>query len=160
MLDRARAAVPSAAFREGELTSLPLDAETVDLAICALALEHVAGLDNAIAELARVLRPGGRAIISELHPVVRALGGCAYFQDARGAAGIVRGHSHLHGDYLRAFDAARLTVRACHEPRFGRDEAAMQGPAAQFVPAAADAAYVGLPGALIWDLERGDGARS
>jgi hypothetical protein len=30
----------------------------------------------------------------------------------------------------------------------------MQGPASQFIPDAAEAAYVGVPGALIWDLLR------
>jgi hypothetical protein len=43
-------------------------------------------------------------------------------------------------------------VRDCLEPRFGTEEALMQGPASSFIPAAARAAYVGLPAALIWDL--------
>jgi hypothetical protein len=30
----------------------------------------------------------------------------------------------------------------------------MQGPASSFIPSAAEAAYVGLPGALIWELDR------
>jgi hypothetical protein len=31
----------------------------------------------------------------------------------------------------------------------------MQGPATQFIPDATAVAYIGLPGALIWELARG-----
>jgi len=154
MLGKAKAALPQVDFRVGELTSLPLEADSVDLAVCALALEHVRDLDGPILELARVVRPGGRVVVSDLHPVVSSLGGAAYFQDAGGAAGVVRGYRHLHGDYLRAFRAAGLEVDRCIEPVFGATEAAMQGPASAFVPRAAEAAYVDLPGALVWELVR------
>jgi SAM-dependent methyltransferase len=154
MLDRAARSLPEAVFREGDLCSLPLETASVDLVVCALALEHVADLSSAITELSRVLRAGGRMVLSDHHPVAVALGGAAYFQDAGGGAGVIRGYGHLHGDYLRAFDRGRLTVRQCLEPRFGPAEAAMLDPASTFIPQAAEAAYVGAPGALIWDLDR------
>ena len=154
MLAKARADIPGCDFREGDLTSLPVEDQSVDLAVCALALEHVADLDAAVGELARVVRPGGRILLSDLHPTVVAAGGAAYFQDAAGGAGVVRGYSHLHGDYLRAFKRAAVTVERCLEPVMGEDEVAMQGPATAFLPEAASAAYLGLPMALIWDLRR------
>jgi len=154
MLAKARAAVPNADFRDGDLTSLPVETSSVDLAVCALALEHVEDLDTAVAELARAVRPGGRVILSDLHPSAQTTGGAAYFQDATGGAGVVRGYSHRHGDYLRAFSKAGLTVDQCLEPEMGPDEVAMQGPAATFVPRAAQAAFLGVPMALIWDLRR------
>jgi ubiquinone/menaquinone biosynthesis C-methylase UbiE len=154
MLAKARAAVPEAVFHHGDLTSLPAESASFDLVVCALALEHVADLNAAIAEMSRVLRPGGRMILSDPHPTAVGLGGMAYFQDAQGEAGVVRGFGHLHGDYLAAFGHAQLAVLRCLEPRLGPAEAAMQGPASQFIPEAAAAAYVGLPGALIWDLVR------
>jgi SAM-dependent methyltransferase len=155
MLERARAALPQATFRDGDLSALPLEPASVDLVVCALALEHVADLGRAIAELSRVLRPGGHMVLSGLHPAAAALGGAAYFQDAAGGAGVVQGYGHLHGDYLNAFHQSQLVIRQCLEPRIGPAEAAMQGPAAQFIPDAAAAAFVGLPGALIWELVRG-----
>jgi SAM-dependent methyltransferase len=154
MLAVAQRSVPHAAFREGDLCSLPLESASMDLVVCSLALEHVADLPRAIAELSRVLRSGGRMVLSDLHPAAVALGGVAYFQDAGGGAGVVRGYGHLHGDYLRAFESVGLRVRHCLEPRFGPAEAAMQGPASSFIPQAAEAAYVGVPGALIWELDR------
>jgi ubiquinone/menaquinone biosynthesis C-methylase UbiE len=155
MLEKARAALPQAAFCDGDLSALPLEPASVDLVVCALALEHVADLGKAIAELSRVLRPGGRMVLSGLHPAAAALGGAAYFQDAAGGAGVVRGYGHLHGDYLKAFHHSQLAIRQCLGPRLGPAEAAMQGPASQFIPDATAAAYVGLPGALIWELVRG-----
>jgi ubiquinone/menaquinone biosynthesis C-methylase UbiE len=154
MLEKARASLPQAIFYESELSSLPLEEARFDVVVCALALEHIQNLRGAIEELSRVLRPGGHMVLSDLHPTAIALGGVAYFQDAHGGAGVVRGFGHVHSDYLSAFRGAGLTVRQCLEPRFGPQEAAMQGPASQFIPDAAEAAYVGVPGALIWDLLR------
>jgi ubiquinone/menaquinone biosynthesis C-methylase UbiE len=154
MLAKAKADVPGADFREGDLISLPVDAASFDVAVCALALEHVDDLDAAIAELARVVRPGGRIVVSDLHPTAVAVGGAAFFMDAGGGAGVVRGYRHLHSDYLRAFNRAGLVVEQCVEPLMGEDEVAMQGPATTFLPAATEAAYLGLPMALIWDLRK------
>lgn len=154
MLEKAKAWLPEAVFYESELASLPVETASIDLVVCSLALEHVQDLSGAVEELSRVLRPGGRMVLSDLHPAAVALGGAAYFQDAQGGAAVVRGFGHLHSDYLSAFKEAGLVVRQCFEPRFGPSEAAMQGPAAQFVPEAAEGAYVGVPGALIWDLLR------
>jgi SAM-dependent methyltransferase len=154
MLDRAKRSLPDAVFRDGDLCSLPAESASVDLVVCALSLVHVADLCSAITELSRVLRPGGRMVLSDQHPAAVAFGGAAYFQDAGGGAGVVRGYGHLHGDYLRAFEQAGLTVRQCLEPRFGPAEAAMQASASSFIPDATEAAYVGVPGALIWDLDR------
>jgi SAM-dependent methyltransferase len=154
MLEKARTSLPQAVFYESELSSLPLESASFDVVVCALALEHVQNLRSTIGELSRVLRPGGRMVLSDLHPTAVALGGVAFFQDAHGGAGVVRGFGHLHSDYLSAFRGAGLVVRDCFEPRFGPYEAAMQGPASQFIPDATEAAYVGVPGALIWDLLR------
>jgi hypothetical protein len=110
-------------------------------------------LNLAIEELARVVRDGGRVIISDVHPLLKALGGAAYFRDAEGASGVVRGHARSHGDYLNAFAGAGLEVTRCIEPRFGHAEVQMQQPAATFIPTATEAAYLGLHAALIWDLK-------
>jgi SAM-dependent methyltransferase len=64
MPEKARAALPQATFRDGDLSALPLEPASVDLVVCALALEHVADLGRAIAELSRVLRPGGHMVLS------------------------------------------------------------------------------------------------
>lgn len=154
MLGRARDNLPGADLREGDLLDLPLEDRTFDLAVCALALEHVDDLERAIAELARVVRPGGRVIVSDMHPVLRALGGAAFFRDAAGERAVIRGRSHTHSDYLDAFAAAGLVVNRCVEASFGEAEVEMQQPAAAIVPEATRTAFLGLPAVLAWDLER------
>ena len=156
MLDRARERVPQARFVEGDLRALPLDDHAVDLAVCALSLEHLEELERPVAELARVLRPGGTLIISESHPFLRTVGNAPFFRDAAGAGGVVRSYNHLHGDYLDAFAAAGLELRRCIEVRFGREQVEMQA-AARFFPEATEAAVLGLPAVLIWDLRMGGG---
>jgi ubiquinone/menaquinone biosynthesis C-methylase UbiE len=154
MLAQARDAIPDGRFELGDLGGLPLQDASVDLAVCALALEHVEDLEPPIAELARVVRPGGRVIVSDIHPTLRTLGGAAFFRAADGGSAHVRGHCHSHADYLDAFAAAGLTLRRCVEPRFGDTEIEMQQPAATFVPEATAAAYLDLPAAVVWDLIR------
>lgn len=57
--------------READLAGgLPsLDDESFDLVVCQLALEHVADWESAFAAFARVLRPGGRVVVSTSHPL-------------------------------------------------------------------------------------------
>jgi len=155
MLARARTAVPGARFEEGDLNRLPLEAASVDLAVCALAYDHVPDVAGPIGELARVVRPGGRVVISDIHPVMSMLGGTAFFRAADGTSGFMRNQGHVHGEYLDAFAAAGLDVRRCLEPRMGPAEVALQWPAAAFFPDAATDAFLGLTGALVWDLVAG-----
>lgn len=154
MLTRARAQVPAGEFAEGDLHDLPLPSDRFDLAVCSLAFDHVAELERPIAELARVLRPGGRLVVSDVHPVLSAVGVAAYFRGAGGASAFIRNHGHVHSEYLDAFATAGLEVRRCIEPRFGEEQVIAQGLGMAFVPEATRAAYFGLPGALVWDLVR------
>src|SRR5690606_33394072 len=50
-------------------TGLPLRSGSFDAAVACLVLEHVADLDGALDEVARVLRPGGRFVVFLNHPL-------------------------------------------------------------------------------------------
>jgi arsenite methyltransferase len=52
-----------ASFHEGSAISLPFDDRAFDRALCVQVLEHVPDVPGALAELHRVLRPGGRALV-------------------------------------------------------------------------------------------------
>src|SRR4051794_1733355 len=80
MLDKARGKLPVARFELGDLIALPLPDASVDAALCALALVHIPDLRLAFAEFARVVRPGGRVVISDVHPFLTALGWQAQFR--------------------------------------------------------------------------------
>jgi SAM-dependent methyltransferase len=155
MLDLARRKVPGAEFRVGRLEALPLDAGSVDFAICALSLAHCPDLHEPIRELARVLRPGGKLVVTDLHPFNVILGGGALFQKGDGGYGLVRGHAHGHGDYVGAFVAAGFEVARCVEPVWkDEDVPLVSGQMSMIAPEAFRYAYVGLPAALIWEVVR------
>jgi SAM-dependent methyltransferase len=145
MLDLARTRVPQARFLEGDLHDLPVEDGEFDLAVCALALGHCDDLHTPVAELTRAVRPGGQVVLSDLHPAMSVAGGQALFETTDGSLAFVREHVHLHGEYLHAFGHSGLDVVRCLEPRFGPDEAAMQGMAAQFVPEATKRRSSGSP---------------
>lgn len=50
-------------FRVGDAHKLPFRSATFDLVICTEVLEHVVEPESVVSELARVLKPGGRAVI-------------------------------------------------------------------------------------------------
>lgn len=53
----------NASFQEGSATSLPLEDRGFDRVLCVQVLGHVADVPAALAELHRVLRPGGRVLV-------------------------------------------------------------------------------------------------
>ena len=150
MLARARAKIPGGRFEQGDLSALPQPDASVDAVLCTLALVHLADLRPALAEFARVVRPGGRVVISDVHPFLVALGWQAQFRTADGETGFVRLHRHLASDYAQAAAEAGLAVVSLHEPLLTEDLAVTvaQGP----IPAANAAAWVGLPGVIVWEL--------
>jgi len=62
-LPGAHAAVPDAALLHASATDLPLADGSVDALVALNLLEHLPDDDAALAEFARVLRPGGRAVV-------------------------------------------------------------------------------------------------
>lgn len=50
----------------GEVASLPLEDASLDLAVLSMVLHHQPGPGTALAEVARVLRPGGRVLIVDM----------------------------------------------------------------------------------------------
>ncbi|WP_369148903.1 class I SAM-dependent methyltransferase [Streptomyces sp. R44] len=159
MLEKARAHSPAADLRVGHLERLPLDDDSVDLAICSLAMTHLPDVTPAVAELARVVRPGGRIVVTDLHPFVISLQGQCLFVHGSEELAFVRNHVHLLSHYLDAFGAAGLRVRACHEPLFNGRLA--PGGYEEAIGDAARAAWEGLPIVVVWDVEvpaRGEAA--
>ena len=83
---------------------------------CGLALTHATELGPAVAEIARVVRPGGHVVHSDVHPFAVETGG---------AGGIPQGGRLARrddqppawvSDYVRAFVAAGLAIERCEEP--------------------------------------------
>jgi ArsR family transcriptional regulator len=71
MLTRAKALarrrnVANIVWKRGELEKLPLDDESVDIAVLSQALHHAFEPAQALAEAARILRPGGKLLVLDL----------------------------------------------------------------------------------------------
>src|SRR5215471_13263383 len=102
MLAYAWQRVPEAEFHVAELDRLPLPDDCVDVIVCALALEHVPRLDPVLAEFARVLRPGGDLVISDVHHELITRGSVMTTRGPAGEPCIAPTYRHQLGDYLRA----------------------------------------------------------
>jgi ubiquinone/menaquinone biosynthesis C-methylase UbiE len=152
MLAVAREKVPTADLRLGRLEDLPVDDDAVDLITCALALTHVEHLEPVMREFARVLRPGGNAIMADIHPVATMTGGIAGFPDADNITlGIpyVRNLTHNVSEYVQAFLEAGLSIVECTEARV--TEAMLPAfPSFQVIPEATRQAFLDTPCLLIW----------
>ena len=116
MLAHARRRVPEGQFHVAELDQLPLPDDSVDVIVCALALVHVPRLQPVLAEFARVLRPGGDLVISDIHHEHVTRGSVIKARGPAGEPGIVATYRHRFGDYLRAALSVGLQVRRCEEP--------------------------------------------
>jgi SAM-dependent methyltransferase len=165
MLAYARRRVPDGEFHVGELDRLPLPSDSVDVIVCALALVHVPRLEPVLAEFARVLRPGGDLVISDVHHEHVTRGSVI---TARGPAGepcVAATYRHPLGDYLRPALSLGLQVRRCEEPRTGPPASRPPEPAADigdwqhwpwslmdYLPSAARAAG-GRPSLVIWHFQ-------
>ncbi|MER5393895.1 class I SAM-dependent methyltransferase [Saccharopolyspora sp. NPDC002686] len=168
MLERARERVPEGEFSVGDLTGLPVGDATADLVVCALALTHVPSLGPVFAEFARVLRPGGHLVISDMHPGRVMFGSVPTVRDAEGKPGRLVSHRHEIGDYLRVALPLGLQVRGFEEPALpgmpaSGPAAAEPGPwdlwpwsLAAMVPEAAAAASADMPATMIWHFQLDD----
>jgi ArsR family transcriptional regulator len=65
-LARRRAADTRIEWRRGEIENVPLKDASVDLALLSQALHHARSPAKALAEAARIVRPGGRVLVLEL----------------------------------------------------------------------------------------------
>ncbi|HPU38489.1 MAG TPA: class I SAM-dependent methyltransferase [Microthrixaceae bacterium] len=61
-------------YEQGSATDLPVGDGAADAAIACLVFEHIAEVDAALVEVARVLRPGGRFLFLLNHPLLQTPG--------------------------------------------------------------------------------------
>jgi ubiquinone/menaquinone biosynthesis C-methylase UbiE len=125
MLERSREQV-----KAGEVTlvehdlarPLPLADSSYELVLSALVMEHIDDLQPLFGELARVCRPAGRVVVSEMHPAMMLLDCQAEFSDPRTGRD-VRPVSHVHpvSDFVMAARGAGLTVEHASEHEVDED---------------------------------------
>lgn len=116
MLARAREVTPRIA--RANICALPIGSMRVDAIVCGLALGDVPQLEPALAEMARVLRPGGCLVYSVVHPVGADAGWSRTF-DAGGRQVVINGYWHSADEHRQACRSAGLRVTAWEEPVLG-----------------------------------------
>jgi malonyl-CoA O-methyltransferase len=90
---------------------LPLPDETFALVVAGLVVEHVADVPMLFREAVRVLCPGGRFVLSALHPDRTAAGQRARFIDPETGIRLpITTYHRSTADYLRAATQAGLTL--------------------------------------------------
>lgn len=113
-------ALPHIALANSE--AIPLAGESVDVVLCGLALGHLPQLMPSLAEISRVLKPGGYALISDFHPFIFLNGQRRTFTAPDGMTFAVAHYAHLYADYHAGAQAAGLSVEQVLEPRLGEDK--------------------------------------
>jgi malonyl-CoA O-methyltransferase len=133
------------ALVQGSLVALPLPDARADLTVCGLVVGHLDDLEQALAELRRVTRPGGTLLCSDVHPIGHALGWRRDFKSG-GLSYAVQHTRHLYSHWHAACAGLGLRIEQVLEP--------MLDPAD--VPAGAhfDRMALEVPVALVFQLRR------
>jgi ubiquinone/menaquinone biosynthesis C-methylase UbiE len=133
-------------FLCADCSALPLRDAVFDRVISGLVVEHITALDSYFSELARICRPDGFIVVTNLHPAMNLQGVRARFNDsATGAKVYPAGQDHLISDFVMAVRRIGLVIDEMIERPMTSDIAAR-------VPRAAR--YVGWPALLAMRLSR------
>lgn len=129
LIRRAREMSPELRFVEADAAALPFAARSADTAIAYMSLMEVDDVDAVVAEVERVLAPGGHFCFVAVHPLDSALDRPyaveRRYEDTAGRLTFRNVHRPAEA-YFRALERAGLVVEAVREPSI---------PAAADVPA-------------------------
>ena len=90
---------------------LPLESGTFDVVVSGLVLEHLRDLERFFSETRRVLRSGGRAVVSAMHPAMFLRGSQARFTDPESGEVVMPGSlPHQIGNFVMSALRAGLAL--------------------------------------------------
>ena len=96
--------------------ALPFEAAAFDRIVSGLVLEHLDDLAFVFGEARRVLKPGGRAVVSAMHPAMFLRGAFARFTDPRTGESVSPGsHPHSLGQFVMSAVRAGFALDAVEE---------------------------------------------
>ena len=110
----ARKRLSNITWKKGELERLPIDDRAMDVALLSQALHHAGDPAGALAEAARILKPGGRLLILDLRPHDET-----WVREKLGDQWFGFSDDHLNGLLTRAgFTGVRVALgaRKSHDP--------------------------------------------
>ena len=103
------------------MMQLPFRAAEFDFIVCGLALGHATDLREWMAEVARVLRPGGSLLYSDFHPEAARAGMTRSFKDEDDATWTVPHQTYEIDCQQDAAAAAGLKIETIREVRVGME---------------------------------------
>jgi malonyl-CoA O-methyltransferase len=130
---------------QGSLTALPIPDAWADLTMCGLVIGHLENLEQPLAELRRVTRPGGMVLCSDVHPIGHTLGWTRDFKSG-GRRYAVQHTQHLYSHWHAACAALGFQIERVLEP--------MLDPADIPTDAHFDRTALQVPVALVFQLRR------
>jgi len=118
LIEYARTSDPDGDYRVADAAALPLDDAAFDVVTAFMSLQDVDDLAASVSEIARVLRPDGRACLALVHPMNSA----GRFEDRTpGAPFIIRDsyfETRRYSDTVER-DGLRMTFSSYHRPLQG-----------------------------------------
>lgn len=120
------ARAPLASRVRADMQQLPFAAASFELIVCGLAVGHAPDLHAWMAEMARVLAPGGVLVYSDFHPDAARAGMTRSFTDGSGCRHELLHALHEPGDHQRAGLQAGLVAQGQREVRIGHELQAPQ----------------------------------
>jgi malonyl-CoA O-methyltransferase len=119
MLAQAHTASEPSGLIRHPFKALPFANKTFDLITCGLAVGHEKDLCQVLAEIGRVLRPGGYLLYSDFHPFGALRGWQRSFTAENGTTFHVEHYLHLYSHHQQACAQASLQIEAILEPKPG-----------------------------------------
>lgn len=103
---------PGIDVRIGDAARLPFGSETFDTVTIIAALNHIPNREAALREVHRVLRPGGRLVLTMIGPLTGVIAHLLFRQDEHVRGGMVEGERQglRHRDVRRALAAAGFSL--------------------------------------------------
>lgn len=109
--ETAAARDPGGRYLEAMAEALPMAGDSADLVVAYLTLIDIDGLEDAVAQMARVLRPGGRLLIANLNSFSTA--GEWRGRTAGGGSFVVDGYAEARAEWVSWHG---ITIRNWHRP--------------------------------------------
>lgn len=107
-----------------DCAAMPIAAGVADLALCSFAISYVARLERFASELSRVVKMGGRMILTDFHPSCHRRGWRRTFRHAGGVVEILDFQYSIE-EICAAFQANGFALERILSPSFGEAERAI-----------------------------------
>jgi malonyl-CoA O-methyltransferase len=111
-----RAAPSSFSRAQATTEAIPLASNSMDGVICGLALGHLPQIQPSLHEITRILKTGGWALLSDVHPAIALKGAQRTFTAPDGKVYAVEHYVHTLDDYVQGAERAGLRMDTVAEP--------------------------------------------